>query len=551
MNLEIGSTLGDYQIIGILGAGGMGRVYKVRNIISDRIEAMKVLLPDLATAPELADRFMREIKVQASLEHPNIASLHTAVRVDNQLLMLMEYLEGVTLEQRLQQGRIPVPEAVDYVRQVLAALDYAHQRGIVHRDIKPANMMVVSGTVKLMDFGIAKAAGDQRLTMTGTTMGSLYYMSPEQIKGASDLDARADLYSVGVSLYEMVTGKRPFDGDSQFAIMSAHLETNPVPPVTIDPSLPEPLNDLILMSVEKDPNQRFQTAAAFRNALGGFAAPVSVPTATLAAPPPPAAAAVAAPAPAPPPPENYHLVEPTQPAPPRSKRGLWMALGAVAAVLAVVGVIQFAPWKSTKAAPEPAATTPATPATQQASPQPAPAQQPPAQPAATEPAPAEHPVQNAGQPAPVKPLSQKTAPPVVAKQTHPAAPRSTEPPVTASPATAPAQAAPQPPVVTAPPQAQPSAPAAPSRAELQDAREHLMMLGTRAAGVRTTLQTLQRQQAASGLNLRGDMQEAANLMNSYLEGANSALNAGDLPAARSFADKAERQLEKLEKFLNR
>jgi eukaryotic-like serine/threonine-protein kinase len=536
MNLEIGSTLGDYQIIGILGAGGMGRVYKVRNLISDRIEAMKVLLPDLATAPELADRFMREIKVQASLEHPNIASLHTAVRVENQLLMLMEYLEGVTLEQRLQQGRIPVAEAVDYVRQVLAALDYAHQRGVIHRDIKPANMMVVSGTVKLMDFGIAKAAGDQRLTMTGTTMGSLYYMSPEQIKGASDLDARADLYSVGVSLYELVTGKRPFDGDSQFAIMSAHLEKNPVPPVTIDPSLPEPLNDLILMSVEKDPNQRFQTAAAFRNALGGFAAAGSAPTATLAVPPPPVAA------PAPPPPENYHLVEPTQPAPPRGKRGLWMALGAVAAVLAVVAVVQFAPWKSTKAAPEPAVTAPATPATQQAPPQPAPAQQQPAQlPPAQQPA-AEPTVQKAGKAAPVRLPAHEPAPPVT-KQAHQMVPRSTEPPVTASPA-----------AVTAPPQApasQPAAPAGPSRAELQDAREHLMMLGTRAAGVRTTLQTLQRQQAASGLNLRGDMQEAANLMNSYLEGANSALNAGDLPAARSFADKAERQLEKLEKFLNR
>ena len=545
MNLEIGSTLGDYQIIGILGAGGMGRVYKVRNVISDRIEAMKVLLPDLATAPELADRFMREIKVQASLEHPNIASLHTAVRVDNQLLMLMEYLEGVTLEQRLQQGRIPVPEAVEYVRQALAALDYAHQRGVIHRDIKPANMMLVSGTVKLMDFGIAKAAGDQRLTMTGTTMGSLYYMSPEQIKGASDLDARADLYSVGVSLYELVTGKRPFDGDSQFAIMSAHLEKNPVPPVTLDPSLPESLNDLILMSVEKDPNQRFQTAAAFRNALGGFAAAVSAPTATLAAaPPPPPPAPAAAPAP-----QNYQLVEPTQPAQPRSKRGLWMALGAVAAVLAVVAVVQFAPWKS-KAAPEPAATAPATsPATQQASPQPTPAQQVPAQQTPAQQPAAQPPVQNAASPAPPQIPAQKPASPPATKQARQIMPQTSAPPVTDShPA-----ASSQPPAASSAqaPAPQPAAPAGPSRAELQDAREHLMMLGTRAAGVRTTLQTMQRQQAASGMNLRGDMQEAANLMNSYLEGANAALNAGDLPAARTFADKAERQLEKLEKFLNR
>src|ERR1700679_2883312 len=248
MNLQIGSTIGDYQIVGVLGAGGMGKVYKVRNVISDRLEAMKVLLPDLVAQPELADRFLREIKVQASLEHPNIASLHTAVRVENQLLMLMEFVDGMTLEQRLTDWPLPVSEAVDYIAQVLSALEFAHQHGVIHRDIKPANMMLTpAGVVKLMDFGIAKASTDQRLTMTGTTMGSLYYMSPEQIQGAANIDSRADLYSVGVSLYELVTGKRTFDGDSQFAIMSAHLEKTPVPPVAIDPKLPQALNDAILM----------------------------------------------------------------------------------------------------------------------------------------------------------------------------------------------------------------------------------------------------------------------------------------------------------------
>src|SRR5512140_1125390 len=133
MTLEIGSTVGDYQIVAILGAGGMGQVYKVRNVISDRVEAMKVLLPDLVNQPELADRFLREIKVQASLEHPNIASLHTAVRVENQLLMLMEFVEGVTLDQKLRDGPLPPAAAVDYISQVLAALDYAHARGVVHR----------------------------------------------------------------------------------------------------------------------------------------------------------------------------------------------------------------------------------------------------------------------------------------------------------------------------------------------------------------------------------------------------------------------------------
>ncbi len=552
MNLEIGSTLGDYQIIGILGAGGMGRVYKVRNTISDRIEAMKVLLPDLATAPELADRFMREIKVQASLEHPNIAALHTAVRVENQLLMLMEYLEGVTLEQMLQKsGRLSVAEAVEYIRQALSALDYAHQRGVVHRDIKPANMMVVrGGTLKLMDFGIAKAAGDQRLTMTGTTMGSLYYMSPEQIKGASDLDARADLYSLGVSLYELVTGKRPFDGDSQFAIMSAHLEKDPVPPVSIDPSLPESLNDIILMSVAKDPNQRFQTAGAFRNALGALAAAAAAPTATLAAaapamapaPPPLAAGAFAPPVMAPP---------PAAPAAARSKRGLWMAMGAVAAVLAVIGVVQFGPWKSSKAAPETAVTTTTTPA--QVPAQPPPIQQPAPEPAATAPPqaasqPAAAPAQTppvASQPpveAPATPRQARQAASRPVERTAPQRNAESSHPVTAPPVQQPAA---QPP--PAPQMAQPSGPSP----EILEFREHLAMLTSRAEGVRTSLQTLRRQQAASGLNLRGDMQEALEMMNTYMRGAHDAMQAGDLPAARGYADKGERQLEKLEKFLNR
>src|SRR4029077_19820114 len=142
MSLDVGSRIGDYEIVSQLGAGGMGKVFKVRNVISDRVEAMKVLLPDLEHEPDLADRFMRDIKVQASLQHPNIAALHTALRVDNQLLMLMELVEGITLEQRLNQGPVPLRDAVDYIGQVLGALGYAHQHGVIHRDIKPANMML-------------------------------------------------------------------------------------------------------------------------------------------------------------------------------------------------------------------------------------------------------------------------------------------------------------------------------------------------------------------------------------------------------------------------
>ena len=294
MNYNIGDRIGDYEIIGALGAGGMGKVYKVRNTISDRVEAMKVLLPDLSGVPELADRFLREIKVLAGLDHPNIAALRTAQRIDNQLVMVMELVDGFTLEDRLKTGPIPVAEALNYAAQALSALSYAHARGVIHRDIKPANIMVTPETlVKLMDFGIAKAAGDRKLTMTGTTLGSLYYMSPEQIK-AGEPDARSDLYSFGVTLYELVTGARPFRGDSDFSIMSAHLEKQPVPPIEVDPKLPAALNEIILMSIAKDPAKRFQSAAAFQAAIkslgGSRPAPVSVPVAapaSVAAPPRP------------------------------------------------------------------------------------------------------------------------------------------------------------------------------------------------------------------------------------------------------------------------
>ena len=269
----VGQRLGDYEILGVLGAGGMGKVYKVRNTISDRVEAMKILLPDLAGQKELAERFLREIKVLASLTHPNIAGLRTALTLDNQLVMIMEFVDGVTLSSRLQQGAVPPALAIKYIDQVLDALSYAHKQNIIHRDIKPANMMLTAdGTVKLMDFGIARSASDRSLTMTGTTLGSLNYMPPEQVKG-DPADNRSDLYSLGVSLYELVTGQLPFQADSNYAIMAAHLQEEPRPPIVLRPGIPQPLNQIILMALAKDPNQRFQSADAFRGALKSVATP--------------------------------------------------------------------------------------------------------------------------------------------------------------------------------------------------------------------------------------------------------------------------------------
>jgi len=164
--------LGDYEIVRELGYGGLGQVYLVRNVISDRIEAMKVLLPDLVQQGELANRFMREIKLLASLEHPNIAQLRTAFTAENQLVMIIEYVQGDTQAQRLESGAFSASDTLSFVSQVLSALSYAHAKGIIHRDIKPANMMLTpQGTIKLMDFGIARSTTDLGMTATGTTLG--------------------------------------------------------------------------------------------------------------------------------------------------------------------------------------------------------------------------------------------------------------------------------------------------------------------------------------------------------------------------------------------
>jgi len=529
MNSNIGDRIGDYEIVGVLGAGGMGKVYKVRNVISDRIEAMKVLLPDLANVPELADRFMREIKVLAGLEHPNIAALRTAQRVDNQLIMVMELVEGVTLQDRLEQGRLPVSEALDYSAQVLSALSYAHARGVIHRDIKPANMMVTAGgTVKLMDFGIAKAAGDRKLTMTGTTLGSLYYMSPEQIRGG-ELDPRSDLYSFGISLYEIVTGARPFHGDSDFSLMTAHLQAEPVPPIDVDPQLPAALNEIILLSIAKDPAKRFQSADAFRSALGSVSGGAPAPprqAQTFA----PVAAPVSAPMASPPAPAAQ--IAPQRP----GHRGLYITLGAVLAVaVLVVGATQLPKWLKTRAGET------ATPVQQEV--QATPAEQPPtAQPASDVPVPVVEPPARASQaasveaPRPARPAARGSA------QSSPAASSSS-----LTPSSSPAPySAPAPSSAPAPPQADQAKTAA-----LKELQKSWPMLASRAGAASTSLQNLQQEQKRSGYGMRGDITASWKRMEHYMDQVEAALSAKDPDAARENMENAEREVTALEKFLGR
>jgi serine/threonine protein kinase len=266
MTFEIGQTVGDYQILSILGRGGMGAVYRVRNTLTDREEAMKVVLPGVGATGELADRFLREIRIQASLQHPHIAAIRTAFRSAESVLMIMELIEGVSLDAKLRDGPLPLGEAFRITDDILSALSHAHARGIVHRDIKPSNILVTPrGAPKLTDFGIATAAGDTRITRSGMAIGSLAYMSPEQVM-SQPLDERSDIYSLGITVYECLTGRKPFQNTSEYSLMHAHLKEIPVSPGTIVPSVPLGVSVVAMKSLAKAPEDRYQTAAEFQGA---------------------------------------------------------------------------------------------------------------------------------------------------------------------------------------------------------------------------------------------------------------------------------------------
>src|SRR5208283_1972634 len=267
MPLEPGHNVGDYEVLSPLGSGGIGEVYKVRHIISQRTEALKLLRPD-RTSGDLSERFLREIRVLATLSHPHIARLNTAFKADGQIAMVMEFIEGEDLHWKLR-SRWPTRafEGIEYIRQVLSALEYAHARDVIHRDIKPPNIMITpEGQAKLLDFGMAFKAADLSVTRPGFILGSLHYMSPEQVRGER-VDLRSDLYSTGITLYEIVTGRRPFDGKTEYDIMTGHLRQDPTWPADVNPDIPYGLSITIMKALAKDPAERFQNAAEFLNAL--------------------------------------------------------------------------------------------------------------------------------------------------------------------------------------------------------------------------------------------------------------------------------------------
>ncbi len=275
MPLAAGSRLGPYEIVSPLGAGGMGEVYKARDTRLGRTVAVKVLPTHIALSPEVRQRFEREAKTISQLSHPHICALYDVGREGETEYLVMEYLEGETLSDRLVKGPLTLEQTLKYGVEIAEALDTAHRREIVHRDLKPGNVMLTKSGVKLLDFGLAKAvapagpisaltslptmAGGASLTQEGTILGTVQYMAPEQLEG-KEADARTDIFAFGAVLYEIATGKKAFAGASQASLIAAILEREPAPISSIQPMTPPTLDRVVKTCLAKDPEERWQSA---------------------------------------------------------------------------------------------------------------------------------------------------------------------------------------------------------------------------------------------------------------------------------------------------
>jgi serine/threonine-protein kinase len=506
--------------------------------------------------------------------------------------MIMEYVEGVTLEKLAGESAIPIDRELDYATQVLSALSFAHSHGIIHRDIKPANIMITThGQVKLMDFGIAKNADEMHLTRPGMTIGSVYYMSPEQVRGGT-VDARSDLYSFGITMYESLTGRKPFEADTSYSVLHAQCNEAPIPPIQVNPALSPELNAIVLHALEKDPQDRYQTAQEFHDAIKALrekpasrlsavpivAAPVFIPAPTSAgsfsatsvgfapvAAPAPGQSAAAQPAavgftPVPTaapgafaPVSGGPVAAPVVRSASKSHRGLWIGLGALAAVLALVAVAvvlphvfaTFAKQKLSSASTDQttASTAAPVPGPQAATPTPDATPQPNPTDAATPAAASE----NAATAAPTG-KSGTQAQGAGNGSSH-------RPAYTGASAQAGSSgsAGSGGPIGVAVPAASvaPPVPAGPSPQEIRQSRDRLSNLEARADSARQGVESIRSQQQKQGLDIRGDILGAMNRLSNDLREAHTALSQNDLQAAAEYMEHADRETTTLEKFLGR
>ncbi len=271
MDQYIGKMLDDrYEILELIGSGGMANVYKARCHRLNRLVAIKILKSDLADNADFRRRFHDESQAVAQLSHANIVSVYDVSTNPDREYIVMELIDGITLKQYMERrGRMDWRESLHFITQIMRGLSHAHSRGIIHRDIKPQNIMVLrDGSVKVADFGIACLA-NQGQTLTQEALGSVHYISPEQARG-DRIDARSDIYSAGVVLYEMLTGRLPFEGDSAVSVAIQHLSSVPLAPRDIDPSIPEPLELICMKAMNSDPNKRYASADAMIEDLEKF-----------------------------------------------------------------------------------------------------------------------------------------------------------------------------------------------------------------------------------------------------------------------------------------
>ena len=411
----VGQNMGKYRVIDRVGRGGMGTVFRAVDDTLNREVAIKILNAEL-NDPEVARRFRAEAVTVARLNHPGIATIFELFQHEGQWMMVMEFVRGETLEHLVErQGPLSPQRAADLTMQALAALAHAHRMGVVHRDLKPANVMITeSGAVKIMDFGIARVAGSEHLTHAGFLMGTPAYMAPEQVTGG-EIDARTDLYSMGVVFYYLVSGRLPFKGDNPIAMAQSRVNDKPIPVAQVREGLPAWIEPLIERALSKPAEERFQSADQFREALrrGLAGLPMetlsglsllpeliaTTPPGTVAIPPmtmPPPSGGTTPLSTTPPPSQNPSARLPLSPTaaaaaskrlpiPPQAAAGrsstnpIAIGLGALALLLAVlVAVMLFKSYRqaSTTATPSDPGTASVTPAPQPPPPAPTPAESP-------------------------------------------------------------------------------------------------------------------------------------------------------------------------------